>query len=121
MAKLDVYNMEGAVVGEIELSDTIFGLENPTKQLCTKLSKLFYNKRQVQRQRTRSERRGGGRKPYRQKVRSCRQGSIRSRSGSAAVWYLVLIRAVIAKVLIKMRRLAMKSAFTTKLEMARSS
>ena len=69
MAKLDVYNMEGAVVGEIELSDTIFGLEEPTKQLCTKLSKLFWliNAR-VQRNAYRSERRGGGRKPYRQKV-----------------------------------------------------
>ncbi|MGI6077009.1 MAG: 50S ribosomal protein L4 [Fastidiosipilaceae bacterium] len=118
MAKLDVYNMEGAVVGEIELSDTIFGLEEPNEAVMHQVVKaILANKRQgTAATRTRSERRGGGRKPYRQKgTGRARQGSIRSPQWvGGGVVFGPHPRSYRQSVNKKMRRLAMKSAFTTK-------
>ncbi|MFA6736788.1 MAG: 50S ribosomal protein L4, partial [Saccharofermentanales bacterium] len=68
MAKVDVYNMEGAVTGSMELSDAIFGIEPNLDVLHIAVRNQLANKRQgTHSTKTRSEVRGGGRKPYRQK------------------------------------------------------
>lgn len=68
MAKLDVYNMEGAVTGSIELSDDIFGIEPNQDVLHRVVLNQLANRRQgTHSTKTRSEVRGGGKRPYRQK------------------------------------------------------
>ncbi|HHX37426.1 MAG TPA: 50S ribosomal protein L4 [Clostridiaceae bacterium] len=118
MAKLDVYNMEGAVVGDIELSDAIFGLEEPNEAVMHQVVKaILANKRQgTAATKTRSQRRGGGRKPYRQKgTGRARHGSIRSAQWiGGGIIFGPQPRSYRQHVNKKMRRLAMKSAFTTK-------
>ena len=80
MAKVDMYNMEGAVVGSIELSDAIFGIEpNANVMHLVVLNQLANRRQGTHSTKTRSEVRGGGKKPYRQKgTGRARQGSIRS-------------------------------------------
>ncbi|MDD2442107.1 MAG: 50S ribosomal protein L4, partial [Eubacteriales bacterium] len=80
MAKVDVYNMEGAVTGSLELDDAVFGIEPNQDVLHRSILSYLANQRQgTHSTKTRSEVRGGGKKPYRQKgtVRA-RQGSVRS-------------------------------------------
>ena len=80
MAKVDLFNMDGKVVGEFELSDAIFGIE-PKQHLILQVVKAqLANRRQgTAKTKGRSEVRGGGRKPYRQKgTGRARQGSTRS-------------------------------------------
>lgn len=80
MSKVSVYNMEGQQVGEIELNDEVFNVEI-NEHLVNQAVKLqLANKRQgTQSAKTRSEVRGGGRKPWRQKgTGNARQGSIRA-------------------------------------------
>ena len=111
------YNMEGAVVGEIELPIRSSVWKNPTKQLYQVVKAILANKRQgTAATRIRSERRGGGRKPYRQKgTGRARQGSIRSPQWvGGGVVFGPHPRSYRQSVNKKMRRLAMKSAFTTK-------
>ena len=78
--KVKVYNISGKEVDTIELSDEIFGLE-PNQDL---LHRVVVAQNNNQRQgtvktKTRSEVRGGGRKPWRQKgTGRARQGSIRA-------------------------------------------
>ena len=68
MPKTDVYNMSGEKVGEIELSDEIFGVEVSSDILHMTVVNQLANKRQgTQSTKTISEVRGGGRKPWRQK------------------------------------------------------
>ena len=80
MAKVSVLNMEGSQVGEIELSDAVFGVEVKEHLVhMAVLSQLANNRQGTQKAKTRSEVSGGGRKPWRQKgTGHARQGSTRS-------------------------------------------
>ena len=69
MAKVAVYNMEGKEVDSIELNDSIFGVEiNEHLVHMAVLQQLANNRQGTQKAKTRSEVRGGGRKPWRQKL-----------------------------------------------------
>ena len=117
MPKVDLYNMQGEVVGDIQLSDDIFGIEANTTALHTVVVNQLANRRQgTQSTKTKSEVRGGGRKPYRQKgTGRARQGSIRSaqwiKGGVALGPKPRSYRYTVPK---KVRRLAMKSALSAK-------
>ena len=77
MAKVKMLNMAGAEVGEITLNDEIFGIEPNEFAVQTVIKNYLANQRQgTQSAKTRSEVRGGGRKPFRQK------GTGRHRQGS---------------------------------------
>lgn len=80
MPKVALYNMEGNQVGDIELSEKVFGQEVNTGVLHEVVKNYLANQRQgTQSTKTRSEVRGGGIKPWRQKgTGRARQGSIRA-------------------------------------------
>ncbi len=80
MAKVSVYNKEGAETGSIELNDSIFGVEVNTHLMHLAVVAQLANKRQgTQSAKNRAEVSGGGRKPWRQKgTGHARQGSTRS-------------------------------------------
>ena len=80
MANVSVYNIEGKEVGTIELNDAVFGVEvNEHLVHMAVVSQLANNRQGTQSAKTRSEVRGGGRKPWRQKgTGHARQGSIRA-------------------------------------------
>ena len=80
MPKANVYDMTGKVVGEIELSESIFGLEPNAVAIHAAVKNHLANCRQgTQSTLTRAEVSGGGRKPWRQKgTGRARQGSTRS-------------------------------------------
>ena len=80
MAKLALYNMEGQKTGSMEASDAIFAVEVNESVLHTVVVNHLANKRQgTQNTKTRTEVRGGGKKPWRQKgTGRARQGSIRA-------------------------------------------
>ena len=78
MPKVTVYDMTGKSVGEMNLSDAIFGIEPNTSVMHTAVVNYLANQRQgTQSTLTRTEVSGGGRKPWRQKgTGHARQGSI---------------------------------------------
>ena len=80
MPKVALYNMEGSQIGDIELNESIFGCEVNTSALHEVVKNYLANQRQgTQSTKTRSEVRGGGIKPWRQKgTGRARQGSIRA-------------------------------------------
>ena len=80
MPKIDVYNVEGKKVSDVELKEEIFGIEPNEAIVHSVLVNYLANQRQgTQSTKTRSEVRGGGRKPWRQKgTGRARQGSIRA-------------------------------------------
>ncbi len=80
MPKVSVYNMEGKKVSDVELKDEIFGIEPNKTIVHSVLVNYLANQRQgTASTKTRSEVRGGGRKPWRQKgTGRARQGSIRA-------------------------------------------
>ena len=80
MAKVAVYTMNGAENGQIELKDSVFGVEVNVPVMHEAVVAHLANLRQgTQSALTRAEVRGGGRKPYRQKgTGRARQGSIRA-------------------------------------------
>ena len=80
MANVSVYNMDGQSVGTIDLADAIFGVEVNEHLLHKARVTILSNNRQgTQKQKTRAEVSGGGRKPWRQKgTGNARQGSIRA-------------------------------------------
>ena len=80
MAKVSLYNMEGKQIGDIELNDSIFGVEVNEPAMHAAVINHLANKRQgTQSTKTRTEVRGGGIKPWRQKgTGRARQGSIRA-------------------------------------------
>lgn len=80
MANTKVYDMTGKAVGEMELSDAVFGIEPNTAVVHEVVKNYLANQRQgTQSTKTRSEVSGGGRKPWRQKgTGHARQGSIRA-------------------------------------------
>ena len=91
MPKLNVLNINGQNVGEIELVDSIFNVEVNEHVLYEVVKNQLANKRQgTQSAKTRAEVRGGGRKPWKQKgTGRARQGSIRAVQwvGGGAVSY----------------------------------
>ncbi|WEG35842.1 50S ribosomal protein L4 [Amygdalobacter indicium] len=118
MAKLDVYNKLGEVVGQIELSDAVFAIEPNESVLHQVVKQQLANKRQgTSSTRTRSEVRGGGRKPWRQKgTGRARQGSIRAAQWvGGGIIFGPKPRDYSFTVPKKQRRLALKSAFSSKL------
>ncbi|OGN02136.1 MAG: 50S ribosomal protein L4 [Candidatus Yanofskybacteria bacterium RIFCSPHIGHO2_01_FULL_43_42] len=75
-----LYNQKADIIGNVELPDSVFGVESNNDLLHQVVSSLMANKRQViAHAKTRSEVRGGGKKPWRQKgTGKARHGSIRS-------------------------------------------
>lgn len=117
MAKVDVYDMEGAITGSLELDDTVFGIEPNQDVLHRSILTHLANRRQgTHSTKTRSEVRGGGRKPYRQKgTGRARQGSIRSAQHvGGGIVFGPKPRSYACTLPRKMRRLAMKSALSAK-------
>ncbi len=80
MPKVDVYDIQGKKVSDVELSEAIFGIEPNEAVVHSVLVNYLANQRQgTQSTKTRSEVSGGGRKPWRQKgTGRARQGSIRA-------------------------------------------
>lgn len=80
MPKVDLYNQEGKVVGDIELSEVLFDCEINEHAVYEAVRNHLANKRQgTHKAKTRGQVRGGGRKPYRQKgTGRARHGSTRS-------------------------------------------
>ena len=117
MSKVSVYNMEGQQVGELELNDAVFGVEI-NEHLVNQAVKLqLANKRQgTQSAKTRSEVSGGGRKPWKQKgTGHARQGSTRAPQWTGGgVVFAPKPRDYSFKLNKKVKRLALKSALTTK-------
>lgn len=119
MPKATVLDMTGKQVGEIELSETVFGVEPNKNVLHAAVVNFLANRRQgTQSTLTRAEVAGGGRKPWRQKgTGHARQGSIRApqwRHGGVALGpkprdYSYTLNK-------KVKRLAMKSALSSKVQ-----
>ena len=80
MPKVDVYDMQGKKVSNVELNENVFGIEPNEAIVHSVLVNYLANQRQgTQSTKTRAEVRGGGRKPWRQKgTGRARQGSIRA-------------------------------------------
>ena len=117
MPKVDVYDIKGKKVSDIELNEKIFGIEPNENIVHEALVNYLANQRQgTQSTKTRSEVRGGGRKPWRQKgTGRARQGSIRApqwiKGGIALGPKPRSYRYTINK---KERRLAIKSVLSSK-------
>lgn len=117
MPKLDVFNMKGEVVGSIELSDSVFGIEPNVTVMHEVVVNQLANKRQgTQSALTRAEVSGGGRKPWRQKgTGHARQGSIRAPQWKhGGVVFAPKPRDYSYTVNKKEKRLALKSALSSK-------
>ena len=117
MPKVSVFNMQGSPVSDIELSDAIFGITPNEGVMHAMVVNYLANQRQgTQSTLTRTEVRGGGRKPWRQKgTGHARQGSTRApqwtHGGIALGPKPRSYRFELNK---KVRRLALKSALSTK-------
>ena len=119
MSKVSVYDMAGNQVSETEISDAVFGIEPNEAVMHAMVVNYLANQRQgTQATLTRTEVRGGGRKPWRQKgTGHARQGSIRAPQwthGGVALGpkprdYSYTLNK-------KVRRLAMKSALSSKVQ-----
>lgn len=119
MPKVALYNVSGEQIGDIELSDDIFGIEVNTHVMYEAVKAYLANQRQgTQSAKTRSEVRGGGRKPWRQKgTGRARQGSIRSPQWKGGgVVFAPKPRDYSIRLPKKVKRLALKSAFSSKVE-----
>jgi large subunit ribosomal protein L4 len=117
MAKVAVYNMEGKEVDSIELNDSIFGVEiNEHLVHMAVLQQLANNRQGTQKAKTRSEVRGGGRKPWRQKgTGHARQGSTRAPQWTGGgVVFAPVPRDYSFKLNKKEKRAALKSVLTSK-------
>ena len=117
MAKVNVVDVEGKVVRDIELNDGIFGIEPNEFAVQAVVKNYLANQRQgTQSAKTRSEVRGGGRKPFRQK------GTGRHRQGSSTdpsqigggIVFAPKPRDYRYSLNKKLKRLALKSALSAK-------
>ena len=117
MAKLNVVDVNGKKVGDITLSDDIFGIEPNEFAVQAVVKNYLANQRQgTQSAKTRAEVRGGGRKPFRQK------GTGRHRQGSSTdptqvgggVVFAPKPRDYRYSLNKKLKRLALKSALSAK-------
>ena len=119
MANVTVYNMEGNEVGNMELNDAIFNVEvNEHLVHMAVVSQLANNRQGTQSAKTRSEVRGGGRKPWRQKgTGHARQGSTRSPQWTGGgVVFAPKPRDYSFSLNKKEKRLALKSALTSRVQ-----
>ena len=117
MANVAVYNIEGKEVGTIDLNDAVFGVEVNEHLVHMAVVSQLANKRQgTQKAKTRSEVRGGGRKPWRQKgTGHARQGSTRSPQWTGGgVVFAPTPRDYSFKLNKKEKRAALKSALTSR-------
>ena len=119
MPKVNVYNMSGDQVEELDLSEDIFGIEINQHAVYEAVKNQLANKRQgTQSTKTRAEVRGGGKKPWRQK------GTGRARHGSSRspIWtgggitFAPKPRDYSYKIPKKVKRLALKSVLTSKVQ-----
>ena len=118
MPKTNLYNMEGKVVGEIELSDSIFASTiNEAAMHLVVRSYLAAQRQGTQSAKTRGEVRGGGRKIYRQKGtgNARHHGNRAPQFKHGGVVFAPKPRDYVIAVPKKVRRLAFKSAMTAKL------
>ena len=117
MLKTNVYNMSGELVGEIELSEAVFGITPNQAVVHDVVKNHLANKRQgTQSALTRAEVSGGGRKPWRQKgTGRARQGSTRAPQWThGGIVFAPKPRDYSYTLNKKSRRLALKSALSAK-------
>ena len=117
MLKTNVYDMSGKVVGEIELSEAVFGIEANQAVVHDVVKNHLANKRQgTQSALTRAEVSGGGRKPWRQKgTGRARQGSTRAPQWThGGIVFAPKPRDYSYTLNKKARRLALKSVLSAK-------
>ena len=119
MANVSVFNMEGNEVGTMELNDAIFGAKVNEHLVHLAVVSQLANKRQgTQKAKRRSEVRGGGRKPWRQKgTGHARQGSTRAPqwTGGGMV-FAPVPRDYTIRLNKKEKRAALKSVLTSKVQ-----
>ena len=119
MPKVPVYNMQGNAVGEIELSDTVWNaVVNQYAVFDAVQSQMAGRRAGTHKVKGRSEVRGGGRKPWKQKgTGRARQGSIRSPQWvGGGVVHGPTPRSYAHQLPKKVRRLALRSALTSKVQ-----
>ncbi|MDU6791366.1 MAG: 50S ribosomal protein L4 [Anaerococcus sp.] len=117
MPKVEVLNIKGENVGEIELNETLFAADIAETAVYDAVKNQLANKRQgTQSAKTRAEVRGGGRKPFRQKgTGRARQGSIRApHYTGGGIVFAPKPRDYSYKIPKKMRRKALYSVLTSK-------
>ena len=117
MANVSVYNMEGSEVGKMDLNDSVFAAKVNEHLMHMAVVLQLANKRQgTQKAKTRSEVRGGGRKPWRQKgTGHARQGSIRAPQWTGGgVVFAPTPRDYSFKMNKKEKQAAIKSALTSR-------
>jgi large subunit ribosomal protein L4 len=117
MPKVALYNVSGSQVGEVELNEAVFGIEPNVHVLHSAvLLQRASLRRGTHKVKGRSEVRGGGRKPWKQKgTGRARQGSIRSPQWKGGgVVFGPTPRSYTFKLPKKVRRLAIKSALSSK-------
>ena len=119
MASVSVYNMAGKEVGNMDLSDEVFGIEiNENLVHQAVLQQLADNRQGTQKAKTRSEVSGGGRKPWKQKgTGHARQGSTRSPQWThGGMVFAPVPRDYSFKMNKKEKRIALKSALTSRVQ-----
>ncbi|MBQ7246486.1 MAG: 50S ribosomal protein L4 [Lachnospiraceae bacterium] len=117
MAKVSVLDMTGKVVGDMELSDQVFGVEvNEHLVHLAVVQQLANNRQGTQSAKTRNEVSGGGKKPWRQKgTGHARQGSIRAAQWKGGgIIFAPKPRDYSFKMNRKEKQAALKSALTAK-------
>ena len=117
MPSITVVNMEGSSVGTIDLAESVFGIEPNAAVMHQMVVNYLAAQRQgTQSALTRSEVSGGGKKPWRQKgTGRARQGSTRAPQWThGGIVFAPKPRSYRFTVNKKVRRLAMKSAFSSK-------
>ena len=119
MPNIEVLDMAGNKVGDVELAESVFGIEPNTVVMHQMVVNYLANNRQgTQSALTRAEVSGGGRKPWKQKgTGHARQGSTRAPQWThGGVVFAPKPRSYRFTVNKKIKRLAMKSAFSSKLK-----
>ena len=117
MPTVNVYDVNGSIVGEIELCEEIFGAEINVPAMHAYVTAYNANQRQgTQSAKTRAEVSGGGKKPWRQKgTGRARQGSTRSPQGThGGVVFAPKPRDYRMSLNKKLKRVALKSALSSK-------
>lgn len=119
MPKVNVLNLSGDKVEEITLAEEIFGIEPNEHAVYEAVKNILANRRQgTQSAKTRAEVKGGGKKPWRQKgTGRARQGSIRAPQWTGGgIVFAPKPRDYSYKIPKKVRRLALKSVLSSKVE-----
>ncbi|MDR0520147.1 MAG: 50S ribosomal protein L4 [Clostridiales Family XIII bacterium] len=119
MAKVDVVKQDGSPAGDITLNDAVFGIEPNEYAVYEAVKNYRANQRQgTQSAKTRSEVRGGGKKPFRQKgTGRARQGSrVAPNHVGGGVVFAPKPRDYSYKIPKKVKRLAMKSVLSAKVQ-----